>query len=380
MLPQVRFVVAIVGATVIPYFVYALLYVIVRPEGSPIEPSSWEPSVSIVIPTYNEENIIERKLEDILSLDYPMERVEVVLADASDDGTIETAKSFFEGRESPTLTCLHDEERQGVAIAINKAVEAATGEVIFRTDADSELHPAVLQEATANLSHPAIGAVTGRQTDVIGDSAVEADYRDILSKIQLLESHLDSTFIFHGPCFAFLAEKFSPIDPNSLADDTEVALRIWKGGDRVIMVPTMEFSESGVSAFRKRRQRKDRRAMGLIKLLVQNRQLLGSDGQYGKIVLPFNWWFMVVSPWLLVLGILAVTVASFTVAGIVGVVVPFALGAFVFLGQRERLGPLQPLHAILDSQASLLIASVRLARGEGDGIWEVDRKSRELFE
>jgi hypothetical protein len=50
------------------------------------------------------------------------------------------------------------------------------------------------------------------------------------------------------------------------------------------------------------------------------------------------------------------------------------------VGQRDVLGPAQPLYAVFDSNISLVIASLRLLRGEGDGTWEVDVESREAFE
>ncbi|WP_101297457.1 glycosyltransferase [Halegenticoccus soli] len=371
---------ALFAAAGLPYLGYALLYATARPSGSPAEKRPWEPAVSVVVPTYNEATIVERKLDDVLALEYPTEKLELVLADASDDGTPEIVRSYLEDRESPRLTTLRDDERRGVAPALNEAFRAASGEVIFRTDADSTLAPDALRQAVANLADERIGAVTGRQSEVLGDSAVEADYRDMLSRLQALESHLDSTFIFHGPCFAFRREDFVPIDPDSLADDTEVALRIRRSGKRVVMDPAMRFAESGASGFRTRRKRKDRRAMGLLRLLVRNRDMLGRYGRYGRVVLPFNWWFMVVSPWLAVLAALSATLAAVSAVGAAGLAVPAGVVAFAWLGQRDGLGPLQPLYAVLDSQASLLVAAVRLLAGGGDGIWEIDRESREAFE
>lgn len=377
--------VVLVAVTSAPYLAFLALYAVVRPVGSPADKrDGWEPTVSVVLPTYNEAEIIERKLADVCTVDYPLDKLEVVLADASDDGTPDVVRDWFAAREAagdptPDYQIRHEDERRGVAPALNDAFRAASNEVILRTDADSELAPDVLREGVANLADPAVGAVTGRQSDVLGESQVEADYRDILSKLQGLESHLDSTFIFHGPCFAFAREDFVPVDPASLADDTEVALRIRRAGKRVVMDPALRFTESGVSDFRKRRQRKDRRAMGLVKLLVQHRDALGRYGRYGRVVLPFNWWFMLVSPWLVAVGTVVVSAAAVSVAGLAGVLVPAGVLAFGFLGQRDSLGPLQPLYAILDSWVSLLVAQVRLLRGEGDGVWEIDRESREAF-
>jgi cellulose synthase/poly-beta-1,6-N-acetylglucosamine synthase-like glycosyltransferase len=363
-----------------PYAVYLGLFAALRPEGSPAEKRSREPTVSVVVPTYNEERIVASKLEDICGLDYPMEKVEVVVADASDDDTAAVVREFFADRTTPSLTLVEEDERRGVAAALNDAFAAADGEVVFRTDADSRLADDVLREAAANLADPAVGAVTGRQAEVLGGSDTEQSYREMIALVGAVESALDSAFIFHGPCFAFKREEFVPIDADSLADDTEVALRIRRAGKRVVMDPALRFAESGASGFRERRQRKDRRAMGLLKLLVGHRDALGRYGRYGRVVLPLNWWTMLLSPWLFLAGTALATLGALAAVGAWGLGVPAALAALGWLGGRDALGPLQPAYALADSQASLLLAALRLLAGGGDGVWELDRESREVFE
>ncbi|WP_311172584.1 glycosyltransferase [Halobellus ordinarius] len=367
--------------TALPYLLYLLLHAVLDPEGVPAEKGTAEPTVSIVVPTYNEAAIIDTKLADIVALDYPMEKVEVILADASTDDTIAVAREFFADCEAPELTVLHDDERRGVAAAVNEAVANATGEVIFRTDADSALDPGVLREAAATLVDPSVGVVTGRQTKVLGDSTVETNYRNLLTIVQAIESRLDSTFIVHGPCVAFRQDDYVPVPTDAIADDTALALAIRRTGKRVVMDPAMRFVESGVSSFRTRRTRKDRRAKGLLQMLVRNRDMLGQYGAYGRLVLPVNWWFMIVSPWLIAAGVALASLAALLVAGPFGLVLPAAVTAYVWLGQRDALGPLGAPYAVLDSQVSLWLASVDLlTSGAGDGTWTVDRDSREAFE
>lgn len=366
--------------TAAPYVAFLALYAWVRPSSSPADKQEWEPAVSIVLPTYNEENIVETKLDDLLEVDYPMEKVELVVVDSSTDNTREIVREYFGDLDDPDLVLLEEDDRQGVARAINQAMDVVSSEVVFRTDCDSQLGSDVLREATANLSDERVGAVTGQQTDVLGESQVEQDYRDMIARIQALESHLDSTFICHGPCFAFQRSSFRAIEPDSLADDTEIGVKVRRAGERVVMDPALRFVESGVSEFNQRRTRKDRRAMGLVQLLVRNRDVLAGLGQYGRIVLPFNWWFMIVSPWLAVLTAVVVTAAAVSVAGAGGLAIPILAMAFGWLGQSDRLGSIQPLHAVVDAQVSLLVAQVRLVRGDVTGTWEVDRGSREAFE
>ena len=386
--PVVAVAAALVALTALPYLLFGALYAVVRPDGSPAdkrEPDTL-PSVSVVLPTYNEERIVERKLEDLFAVDYPLDRMEVVVVDSSDDRTPETIEEYFEENadDGPVLNLIREKERRGLAPALNDAYAAAENEVVVKTDCDSFLAEDALREAVTNLTDPQVTAVTGRNAEVLGGSEVEAGYRGVQAYVQTLESHLDSTFIFHGPFSAFENDAVVPVDPNSLADDTELALRIRRtrgfDGGRVIYDPAVRYREASHSAFGKRRTQKDRRGMGLIRLLVQYRDALFSHGRYGSVVLPFNWWFMLLSPWFVALSVVAVSAAAVSVAGVVGVAVPVALLGYAYLGQRDLLGPLGAPYAVLDTQVSLLRAAVALARGEGDGTWEVDAELREAYE
>lgn len=370
----------LLALTGLPYLVYLGLYWVFRPSGSPAEknPDS-RPSVSVVLPTYNEAEIVEAKLEEIVSLDYPMEKVEVVVVDSSDDETPELVESFFSNREMPTLTLIRENERRGLAIALNEAYAEASNEMIVKTDCDSRIASDALKEAAANLADPEVGAVTGRNVEALGGSEVEEGYRDIQAHIQTLESHLDSTLIFHGPFSAFEQDAIAPIDEDSIADDTELALKIRKGGKRVVFDPQIKYKEAAHSTFRKRRKQKDRRAMGLIRLLWRQRGMLGRYGKYGRIVLPFNWWSMIISPWL-VLGTLTIaTLGGLAVGGPLGMLIPASVGCFVYLGSREKLSSLQIVYSLFDTQISLLLASLKLLGGKGDGMWEIDEDLREVY-
>ncbi|WP_254769086.1 glycosyltransferase [Salinilacihabitans rarus] len=375
----------LLALTGLPYLLYLALYAVRRPSGSPAEKWPREPTVSVVLPTYNEAPIVEAKLDDLLALDYPMERVEVVVVDSSDDRTADLVERFFEGRAAPSLTLVRKDDREGLAVALNEGYAAAANEVVVKTDCDSRLAPDALREAVANLADPEVAAVTGRNAEVLGGSGVERGYRDVQATIQTLESHLDSTLIFHGPFSAFERDAIVPVDEDSIADDTELALRIRRNGGRVVFDPAIRYREAAHSAFRKRRRQKDRRAMGLLRLLWRHRDALGRYGTYGRVVLPFNWWFMLVSPWLLVCSLAAATLGSLAVLGPFGLAVPAGVAAFVAAGSRDALGPLQPLYSLFDTQVSLARASAKLllAGGDGegaDGTWTPDRELREVLQ
>ena len=368
----------LLSLAVVPFVLFASL-IPFAPDRPRAARRSVEPTVSIVLPTFNEADIVETKLDDLLTLDYPMTRVEVVVIDSSTDETPELIESFFQERAAPDLTLIRESERRGLAVALNEAYAAASNDVVVKTDCDSKVAPDALRNAVEILADPEIAAVTGRNAEVLGESAVEQGYRDIQSRVQLVESWLDSTLIFHGPFSAFERDAIVSIDEDSIADDTELAVRIRRNGGRVVFDPDIRYREAAHSGVRERRGQKDRRAMGLLRLLWRQRDALGQHGLYGWVVLPFNWWFMIVSPWLVATG-LAVLMIGSLLTGPVGLVVLAGLAAWVLAGSTDSLGPLQPVYALFDTQVSLFVASIRLLRGEGDGTWEPDAALREAFE
>ncbi|WP_407067007.1 glycosyltransferase [Haloarcula brevis] len=350
------------------------------PDGSPVDKREVEPSVSIVLPTFNESDIVETKLEDIASLDYPTEKLELVVVDASDDGTGELIESFYTDQNGPTLSVIREDSRRGLAVALNDGYAAASNEIVVKTDCDSKLAPDALREAVANFDDPSVGGVTGRNADVIGGSEVESNYRGMQAFVQMAESHLDSTLIFHGPFSAFRRNLIVPIDEDSLADDSELALRIRRNGSRVVFDPAVRYKEAAQSAFRDRRAQKDRRGMGLLRLLFRQVDALGQHGAYGRVVLPLNWGMMVISPWLVTAGIIAIVAGAISNFGWLGIAVPLTLGGFVLLGSADRLGPFEPLYALFDAQVSLVSAGLSLVLSDADGTWDQQTELRNTFQ
>tara|TARA_A100001037_G_scaffold305907_1_gene347990 strand:- start:131 stop:1276 length:1146 start_codon:yes stop_codon:yes gene_type:complete len=368
-------------ATFIPYIFYTLIFLLKRPIPLPTTKPSTYPPVSIVLPTFNESSIIKKKLKDIFSLDYPLDKIELVVIDSSTDDTPEIISSFFKDIQTIQLILIQESNRRGLAMALNEAYAAATHDIVVKTDCDSLLDPSCLKQAVSHFSNKTVGAVTGTNTEVIGGSQVESDYRNIQSYIQLLESHLDSTFIFHGPFSAFRKKCIVPVSEDSLADDTELALLIRRQNFKVLFDPHIKFKEASHSAFWKRRSQKDRRAMGLVKVLFQNKDILFKSGLYGSLILPFNWWFLILSPWFILFSLLAVTVTAFSISPLLSLTIPLSLILSIWLGQKDSLGPLQIFYSLFDTQVSLLRSHfLLLTNTNKTGIWDVDPELREMMQ
>src|SRR6476469_2230051 len=117
------------------------------------------PRISVLIAAYNEEEAIERKIQQTLALEYPADKIEVlVLSDCSTDRTDEIVKTFPDSR----VRLVRMPERRGKTYAPNYGSKEATGEVIIFSDATAIYHPKALLYLACNYQDAAVGAVSGR--------------------------------------------------------------------------------------------------------------------------------------------------------------------------------------------------------------------------
>ncbi len=117
------------------------------------------PSLSILIAAHNEEAGIARKIEQTLALDYPADKIEIlVLSDGSTDGTDAIVRSFTD----PRVRLVRVEPRRGKTNAQNFGVRQARGEVLVFSDATTVYHPQALRYLACNYADPNVGAVSGR--------------------------------------------------------------------------------------------------------------------------------------------------------------------------------------------------------------------------
>ncbi|MCX9011528.1 MAG: glycosyltransferase [Candidatus Methanoperedens sp.] len=363
---------------VIPYSIYIGQVLRYGSRGSPARKSENMPSISIIIPTYNEQMLIAKKLDNIFELEYPSELIEVVIIDSSTDRTPEIIKEY-----QKRYNCINliREKRQGLATALNTAYAAARNEIVIKTDCDSMLKKDVLQKVAADFADPSVGGVTGKQV-VINESRVEVGYRSLQSRVQIAESWIDSTVIFHGPFSAYRKKLIKPIDPDSVADDSELAIKVRKQGYRAIIDPDILFYEASQSAFFKRRMQKDRRGRGLIRLLLRHKDVLFNTryGNYGNIVFPMNYYMMILSPYLILLLFATSFYLLFQYDPMTAASGLVLLVLFVYLGQANKLYKLGPIYSFLDTQISLLLGGLSLIFGkESGGTWEVDQELRGAY-
>jgi glycosyltransferase involved in cell wall biosynthesis len=175
------------GYAVYPAILWAMAKLRRKPAGAEPVPQVW-PSISVVIPAYNEERQIAGAIEGILAQDYPADRRQIlIVSDASSDSTDEIVRSY--GDRGVEL--LRMPVRSGKTAVENAACSVIRGEIVVNSDASIRLHPGAVRRMVANLIDPAVGVASGRDVSVAGDRAantVEAGYVGYEMRLRRLET------------------------------------------------------------------------------------------------------------------------------------------------------------------------------------------------
>lgn len=338
-----------------------------------IKDYNYKPYISIVIPTYNEEKIIASKLDNTLSIDYPRDRLEIIVIDSSTDDTPKIVEEYAKHNQFIRLVRT---ERRGLAHALNEAYNLAKGEIVIKTDCDSLLESNSVSEIVSNFADKNIGAATSRLV-AYNDERLEVNYRSIQHRIQIAESMLDSTYIFQ-PFSAFRRELIIPITTS--ADDADVALNIRRQGYRAIYDPFSVFYEASPLNARERVEVKSRRAIGHINLLLKNIRLCFNPrlSWYGMLILPMNLFMIVVSP------VLVVLVPVFSILDILTtrtfLILDYIIVASIPLLIALRNKPIiSKIWTVLELQLIQFIALIRVIKHRDTYVWKRAETTREYY-
>ena len=202
---------------------------------------SWEPSVTVIVAAHNEEDVIERRLENLLALDYPPEQLELVVAsDASDDRTNELVEAVA-SRESRVR--LIDCPRGGKVAAQDRAVRETRGDVVAFSDANARWAPDALRQLVTNLADPEVAYVFGclRLEDAEGSNR-EGLYWRYETWLREQESRFGSTTGGFGSIYALRRECYVEVNPK-WGHDLAFPYRMVQAGKRAVYEPAAVASE-----------------------------------------------------------------------------------------------------------------------------------------
>lgn len=267
----------------------------------------FRPKVTLIVATYNEAVVIDKKLRNIQTLDYPSDRLQIIVVDsASSDDTIGQCKRFLETNKPRfPIQLISENERLGKSHALNTALKYAEGEIIATSDADSLWETQALKEAVPFFADPSVGAVSGREELSNLNKSLhtqsEGLYRQFYYTFRLGESKIHSTLIFQGELALYrrsMLEKFE--DRPGYSDDTGTVINIVSKGHRCIFIPTAVFHDMAARSLKARISVKSRRAEHLIAGIIQSlRARIRKEIPVPSAVVFFNFYMHVLSPFIL---------------------------------------------------------------------------------
>lgn len=316
------------------YLIYILAAITSKPKQYP--PLESLPKISIVIPAYNEEEVIEDRINNLAEI-YPIDKMEIIVSnDGSVDNTEEIARSVLKKHSIEGKVITHD--RSGVNKAINRGINEASQKLVVITGSDGFFDKDTIPNLLGVLlSSDDIGAVSGDLIPVAKGESIfsnsEAAYRSIYGKICTWESNVHSTYCFNGPVVAFKKEASSSLNTRRGADDASMALSVIRKGYRCQYVPSAKFYEYVPDKFHEQRRQKIRRATRLLEATFFNRNVLSTNcGRFRTIVFPLRLMMLFVVPTLVILSIILWVAYLFAVNPIYSIALLLAIVLSVALG------------------------------------------------
>ena len=196
---------------------------------------SWEPTVTVIVAAHNEERVIERRLENLLALDYPAEKLELVVAsDASSDATNELVETV--AAREPRVRLL-DCPRGGKVAAQDRAVRETQSEVVAFSDANARWAPDALRHLVASLADPEVAYACGRlRLEDAAGSNREGLYWRYELWLREQESRLGSITGGNGSIYALRRRSYVEVDPK-WGHDLAFPYRMVQSGKRAVYEP-----------------------------------------------------------------------------------------------------------------------------------------------
>lgn len=342
------------------------------------------PMVSFVVPAFNEAEYLTEKIKNTLSLDYPAEKLQVIIAaDGSNDDSEAVANKF-------NVVYLNNGRRDGKASAMNRCVDHCLGEVVVFSDANVMVNAEGLKALVRELfSDQEVALVSGEKKVIKAHEAHNAGagegvYWKYETALKKIDSNYFSLIGSVGELFAIKKERYISIPPHFLLDDFFISVELLNQGYTVKYVSEALATEYGSSNYKEEAKRKVRIAAGAWQCMKHFKALLnpfkGFKASYLYVshrvlrqsIIPFS---LVIFMPLLLIGMQFFSPNVFASINLVGFIVLFALGAIGWYFNAKRSHKKAPFVVnvpfyVLFMNVCAIAGAFRYFRGIKSGAWE----------
>jgi len=224
------------------------------------------PSVTLIVPAYNEESCLPEKIANVKQLDYPPEKMEVIFVS---DGSSDRTADILQGLNDPNIQAIFVSERAGKFNALNQAASAARTEILVFSDANTLFAPDAVQKLVRHFTEPTVGAVCGI-VRLVGDSEfrqTEGVYWKYESILRMMEGRLGATLNACGAIYALRRQCYKVLEPGDIIDDFIIPLNARKMGYRVVSDSEAIATEFSATSVKDEYIRRVRLAVGSFRAL-----------------------------------------------------------------------------------------------------------------
>jgi poly-beta-1,6-N-acetyl-D-glucosamine synthase len=220
------------------------------------------PAVTLVIAAFNEEAILQKKIENCLSLNYPPHLLDIII---TTDGSSDNSSAII--KQYPAITHLHNEERKGKAAAVKRAMQFVKTPFVIFSDANTMLNTECIKKIAPHFSNPETGGVAGEKKIVYnGNASAVGNAEGLYWKYESYMKKLDAEFYTvvgaAGELFALRTELFADFPDEMILDDFIISMQLCKRGFIIQYEPEAFAAETPSASLAEEEKRKIRISAG----------------------------------------------------------------------------------------------------------------------
>jgi cellulose synthase/poly-beta-1,6-N-acetylglucosamine synthase-like glycosyltransferase len=259
------------------------------------------PEVTLVIPAYNERDIIDDKMKNTFELNYPKEKLNIIwITDGCDDGSDVYLKEKYKNYNSPKVEVYHQPERKGKSAAINRVMNFVKTEIVIFCDANTFLNKESILNLVRHFQNPNVACVAGEKRVLSSNNTAgegESIYWKYESWIKKLNSDFNTCIGAVGELIAFRKSLFEPLPEDTILDDFVISMEMAHKGYKVVYEPNAYAEEAPSENEAEELKRKIRIAAGAFQCVFRYFHWLNF---FRHPLLSFQYFSHKISRWIIV--------------------------------------------------------------------------------